>query len=494
MRLLGLLVATVALSGLAANSETAEQDLHLASPGTGISTDPSLDFDGRWLTFATTNTELTGVPDDYCDAETAPGSCAQIVLRDLATGNSTVVSRDHRGSPGRSPSKTPQLGHDGHVVFQSYAALLPESATMANLFWVKGADLRPVNVGLDGGIAVAEKDPADPSYGTVCRIWCGAPSAAAGSNVVAFSSWSSNLVPGDTNRRPDVFLRNVETGETVLISRAVNGSVGNDASFENSAGDYVSADGSRVVFTSAAIDLVAAKNPPCPDSTRGWPYQVHGCPQVYLRDLQRNETRLISKGDGGEPGNALSTAGVISDDGRWAAYITSATNIVGSGGTEVVLVDLERDAQSIISRTSNGTLSNGEAGWLAIDADGSRVAFVTNSMSLGSPNGAPALHLYDRPSNKVIPVSLSDVGSAPKGYVHSMAISGDGKTIAFSGVGSGWMEGVSGANIYVRHVPESSKTAFDKGGPPNIPIAVLLAGLALIGLGIWLRKPFKRQR
>lgn len=49
------------------------------------------------------------------------------------------------------------------------------------------------------------------------------PALSAGGRFVAFYSGASNLVPGDTNNMPDVFLRDRQTGTTERISVARSG-------------------------------------------------------------------------------------------------------------------------------------------------------------------------------------------------------------------------------------------------------------------------------
>src|SRR5688500_18381267 len=60
------------------------------------------------------------------------------------------------------------------------------------------------------------------------------PSVSADGRYVAFSSTASNLVSGDTNNVSDVFLRDTQTGQTILISANQGGAVGNGASDEPS--------------------------------------------------------------------------------------------------------------------------------------------------------------------------------------------------------------------------------------------------------------------
>jgi Tol biopolymer transport system component len=83
------------------------------------------------------------------------------------------------------------------------------------------------------------------------------PVLSATGRFVAFVSTASDLVANDTNGAPDVFVRDLKTGTTTLVSvnRAGTDS-GNGASFGSYA-PLLSADGRVVAFQSAASDLVA---------------------------------------------------------------------------------------------------------------------------------------------------------------------------------------------------------------------------------------------
>src|SRR5690242_12285413 len=79
------------------------------------------------------------------------------------------------------------------------------------------------------------------------------PSASADGRYVAFSSWADNLVPNDTNDNPDIFVRDLQTGTTRLVSVASDGTQANGPSFTPS----ISADGDVIAFRSDATNLVS---------------------------------------------------------------------------------------------------------------------------------------------------------------------------------------------------------------------------------------------
>ncbi len=78
---------------------------------------------------------------------------------------------------------------------------------------------------------------------------------------VLFESAADNLVPGDTNSASDVFVRDVVNGTTILVSANTNGVCGNGASYSSA----MTPDGRYVAFASAATDLVPGDGNGIPD-------------------------------------------------------------------------------------------------------------------------------------------------------------------------------------------------------------------------------------
>ena len=79
------------------------------------------------------------------------------------------------------------------------------------------------------------------------------PAISADGRYVAFSSWASNLVAGDTNDTTDVFVRDRATGATTRVSVASDGAQGNNQTLLPA----ISADGRFVAFVSLAFNLVS---------------------------------------------------------------------------------------------------------------------------------------------------------------------------------------------------------------------------------------------
>jgi Tol biopolymer transport system component len=144
---------------------------------------------------------------------------------------------------------------------------------------------------------------------------------------VAFESEASNLVANDTNGVSDVFLRDLQTGTTRLLSVNTFGTVGGNGA---STSPVISADGRYLAFVSAAGDLVAN--------------DTNGATDVFVRDLQNGTTTLASVGaDGNTSGNGDSDSPALTPDGRRLAFVSNATNLVGGVTTnqgEIYVRDL----------------------------------------------------------------------------------------------------------------------------------------------------------
>jgi hypothetical protein len=131
---------------------------------------------------------------------------------------------------------------------------------------------------------------------------------------IAFVSQASNLVANDTNGTMDVFVRDLVTGATTLVSTSTNGG---PARGGDSTSPAISGDGRFVAFVSTATDM---------STVRG--YQVW---QIFRRDLQTSSNILLTFGSPSTlNGNGASSAPRISQDGRYVAYLTTAGNL-GSG-------------------------------------------------------------------------------------------------------------------------------------------------------------------
>jgi Tol biopolymer transport system component len=143
-------------------------------------------------------------------------------------------------------------------------------------------------------------------------------SVSADGTYVAFESVASNLVGGDANNACDVFVHNLGTGITSLVSRSGQGAQGAAASnLPMSDGRYISADGRYVCFVSAAANLVAGDTNVTTD--------------VFVHDCHSGATEMVSVSDTGGQGNGLSGACSMSSNGQYVAFGSLASNLIAYG-------------------------------------------------------------------------------------------------------------------------------------------------------------------
>ena len=136
------------------------------------------------------------------------------------------------------------------------------------------------------------------------------PSISANGRFVAFTSWASNLVAGDENgHHEDVFVRDRKRGVTTRVRE------NNRSGSLYSGIPSISDNGRFVAFESPAPDLV--------------PGDRNDHVDVFLHDRKRGQTTLLSVSSEGTQGNDESSFPAISANGRFVAFSSLASNLVG---------------------------------------------------------------------------------------------------------------------------------------------------------------------
>lgn len=194
------------------------------------------------------------------------------------------------------------------------------------------------------------------------------PSITPDGRYVVFASSAGNLVPDDHNGERDVFVRDIQIGQTFRVSVDMNGQDANGDSYSPSISD----DGTRVAFGSEARDLV-------PGAT-SWN------PDIYLRDLDLGETWYVSVGHDGTPGDANSWGATISPDGGHVAFVTGASNLVAGEtytGVEVMDREIGLDLTTLVTVAHDGGDSDDRSGGIpSLSGDGNYVAFFARATNL----------------------------------------------------------------------------------------------------------------
>ncbi len=329
----------------------------------------------------------------------------------------TIVQRDGRAGP--VDARSARVSARGrHVVFASYARLVPQDTNHVRDIYV--FDLRTGRLTLESpGVR-----------GTVANGESSSPGISGDGRYVVFVSSAGNLADTPIPRgMPRVFLRDRETETTRLLATSAIGDPANGYTrnpaisadgttivFESAATDLVddahaagnavavylirrssgvpvrlnvssagevpagqsvsptvSADGRYVAFMSRA-DLTCAGEPACPRE----PPDGNGVADVYLRDTATNTTTRVSRGHLGRDPDGPSYDPAISGDGRYVAFVSEASNLTRDASkraANVYVRDMVTGVTELVSRNPGGRQANGPSVHPAVSHDGSTVAF-----------------------------------------------------------------------------------------------------------------------
>jgi len=340
---------------------------------------------------------------------------------DLAKG-SQIVSQLTPGTAistvGGGDSSQPIVSPDGrYVLFASTANNLvagPGGHAMPDYFLAKE------NVFLrdrQAGTTILVSINAAGTGGGNGDSWPGAISA--NGQYALFGSTAPDLIAGDTNNTTDIFLRDVIHGTTTLVSVSTNGYPGNGESREAT----MTPDGRYVAFVSAANNLVAG--------------DINGIPDIFVRDMQAGTTILASPGATAVPQTSgtpytqgsSSEAPIISVDGRYVAFYSTATNLVGGRILgEVYVRDLTQGVTIWASSNAQSVIASPVSANYAMSTNGQFIAYESSS---GTPGGAVfrynvATGVTDKIfTNGAVPASL-DLDA------RNIDISADGSLVAFT--------------------------------------------------------------
>lgn len=310
-----------------------------------------LSGDGRYITFLSDSDQLVA-------ADPNPARLDAFV-RDVTSDSTTLVSQADVALPlaFQYDVQAPAISSDGALV--AFTAGYPGFFSPPDSNNRRDAIYRT----WQGGLGAATRASRSAS-GTSANADAYAPALA--SDAVAFSSGSNNLVPSDTNNQSDIF---VHVRSTNAIERVSLTSTGGELSGGDANAPAISADGSVVAFDSSSPNVV--------------PGDQNSGRDIFARLRATNATVCVSCAADGTVGNRESFGVSLSADGRFAAFVSDATNLVKgdfNGNRDGFVKDLTTGVVVRVNVQRNGAQTVGHhTRMVAISGDGRLVAVITTA-------------------------------------------------------------------------------------------------------------------
>jgi hypothetical protein len=265
---------------------------------------------------------------------------------------------------------------------------------------------------------------------------------------VAFTSSSGNLDPDSPDGLEQAYIKDLDTGQVTLASRA-DGSGGvpaNEPRVEAEVGvdrPLISGNERYLVFETPADNLV-----------QGLPSGEEFPRHVYRRDLETGETVLVDRvtGAAGAILEREARANSVSDDGRYVVFSTPVTDLEDplgehEEGVETVYIrDLQAGTTTAVSRASDegggpGDLADAASSEGQVSRDGRYVAFASAATNLEpGTTGGSEIYRRDLQTGTTVLVSrTTPTESAPAGLpangesFEPLFVGDDACRVAFSG-------------------------------------------------------------
>ncbi|WP_427919812.1 TolB family protein [Streptomyces sp. cg40] len=379
------------------------------SQADGASTAPAISADGRYVAFASAATNL--VPGDR-------NGVTDLFVRDLRTGRTVRVAQ------GPIVDRSAFSADGRYLVFVTPAALAKGDTNGADDIYLR--DLRTGRT---------ERVSHGHAPSTPAPHLNSAPTISGNGRYVAYVTASPDTVPGDTNGREDVVVHDRRTGRDELVQFTTSGAQGDGDALQPALGT----DGRYVAFTTAAHL----------DPAHDWTHAQN----VYVRDRVKGvteqisiPTRFVYKSSSFGPS--------ISANTRLVAFSSNVDSLVPGDTdktTDVFLFDRAKQTTVRLSTAADGTQGDGASYGVSLSADGRYAAFGSSATNLvpGDTDGVADIFVKDLRTGAV-----QQVTGAADGPSDAVALDADGSTAAFSSTATNLVRrdtnGV--ADIFVRHL------------------------------------------
>ncbi len=367
-----------------------------------------LSGNGRFVTFQSDAGTLVGAADTnnrgdvFVRDRDADGDG---VYDEPGAVTTTIVSVGTEGQQQYGqPSSSGSISRDGRfVAFASYAALVPEDTNSAGDVYVRDRDTDGDRVYDEPGAVSTTRVSVGPA-GEQANNGSANPEITPDGRFVVFHSIATTLLAGeDGDTSDDIYLRDRDTDgdgvldepgavDTELVSAPVTGGKFQGTNELPS----ITPDGRFVVWHSTA---------------EGWdPTDRNRAFDIYVRDRAQGTVTRLSTGLGGADTDQESQEPTISDDGRWVAFSSQATNLVAKDTNEVrdiFVVDRDPDRDGVLdeagtnrikrmSTSSKGRQADAWSTGPSISADGRVLVFESEASTLDVSSVHPDIYLRDR--------------------------------------------------------------------------------------------------
>jgi WD40-like Beta Propeller Repeat/Bacterial TSP3 repeat len=452
---LGVLVftnfLTPATSALPLQFVSSPDSSLVSSSGSGDSISPIISADGRYVLFSSRANNLT------TNGAVATSSSQNVYLRDRLNQTTTLISVNLAGTGGNADSTALEISTNGqYVLFESSASdLIANDTNNASDVFVRNL--------LTSTTTLASVS----TNGTIANGASRSSAMTPDGRFVAFVSSANNLTAQDTNNIPDIFVRDLQLGTTIMVTPGAMASAASPAYGPFSELPDITPDGRYVAFFSNAANLVAG---------------VTNIGEIYVRDLVAGTTSLASTNAHllmqsiAGTNRTISYNHTISQDGSILVYEASPVTSVGNSFGVIFRHNLQTGLTEVINTNASRVALNEEAidHTLEMTPDGRFIAYTTkNTLFPGTTN--TAVYVWDAQLGTNILVS-ADQGHSVSSAAFWPAITPSGQFVAFisSNLTPDSLDGLG--HIYLRNLQSSTTTLIDvnQTGPGSfVPFATL---------------------
>ena len=370
-------------------------------------------------------------------------------LLPIGASRTTRVSVGAGGAQANGESDEPAISDDGrYVAFMSQASNLVAGDTNGtwDIFVRDRSGGTTTRVSVTSGAAQANGSSLYPAISGDGRY-------------VAFQSTATNLVDGDTNGGSDVFVHDRETGNTTRVSLYGLSTQANGASFRAS----ISASGRYVAFHSDATNLVASGG------------DTNGVQDVFVRDRGAGfvlpSTARVSLRTAGGQANGASQNASISDDARYVAFESLATDLTGAdtnGVRDIFVRTRVGGPTRRVTSAYTGAQTNGLSFSPHISSTGRYVAFMSEATNIvtGDTNASDDVFVADMLRETIRRASLTSAGVQGGNDSQRPTVSSDGRRTAFHSWATNLVSGDTNnlVDVFVQTGPQIATIQHDAGG------------------------------